>query len=64
MSAGDGIAGQPVSWSNVPAPERAAGEYTGDELSWVAGPGGAYGAQPRTSTNPHGTIVGIPLAVP
>lgn len=64
MSTGDGIAGTPVFWGNLPAPERAAGEYTGDDLSWVAGPGRAIGVQPLTSTNPEGTIHGIPVAVP
>lgn len=63
MSAGDGIADEPVEWPNLPAPERAAGEYTGDDLSWVAGPGRAVGVQPNTSTNPKGQIKGVPLAM-
>jgi hypothetical protein len=48
---------------NYPAPEEGH-EFTGEDLSWVAGPGEAHGYQPITSTNPDGDYPGAPLSVP
>jgi hypothetical protein len=41
------------------APELRVPAFTGEDLSWVAGPGGAKGMQPITSTNPNGDYSGV-----
>jgi hypothetical protein len=41
------------------APELTAPQKTGNDLSWVAGPGGAKGYQPITSTAPNADYAGI-----
>jgi hypothetical protein len=59
----DGIADDSLgSLPNTPAPERAGGEYTGDQTSkWVAAPGSVKGIQPVTATNPDGDFAGVPV---
>lgn len=58
----DGVAEDAVGWlPNPPAPETLLPPVTSEELEAVAGPGGAIGPQPITSTNPDGDYPGIPL---
>jgi hypothetical protein len=44
---------------NPKAPEENYPPLVGEDLSWVAGPGGAKGKQPITSTNPNGDYAGV-----
>lgn len=58
----DGVAADSLGF--IPpmlAPELTVPQVTGNDLSWVAGPGRAKGVQPITSTNPDGDIPGIPV---
>jgi hypothetical protein len=41
------------------APELTVPQQTGNDLSYIAGPGGAKGYQPITSTNPNGDYPGV-----
>ena len=46
------------------APKLTVPQATGNDLSWVAGPGGAHGYQPITSVNPNGDYPGVTLMSP
>ncbi len=55
----DGVVGEPMFFTNPPAPEQGH-DVTGEDLSWVGGP---RGIQPITSTNPDGDMHPVPLSV-
>jgi hypothetical protein len=55
----DGCAGPPSFLYNPPAPEEMFPPLVGEDLSWVAGVGGAIGMQPITSTNLDGDYDGV-----
>jgi hypothetical protein len=56
----DGVAPDTLGFlPNPKAPEENYPPLIGEDLSWVAGPGGAKGVQPITSTNPNGDYAGV-----
>lgn len=56
----DGVAKGSLGFiTNPKAPEELYPQLTGEDLGWVAGPGGAHGYQPITSTNPDGDVPGV-----
>jgi hypothetical protein len=57
----DGVAndGRIIVFVNPKAPEENYPESHGEDLTWVAGVGGAKGLQPITSTNPNGDYAGV-----
>jgi hypothetical protein len=44
---------------NPKAPEEMVPPLVGEDLTWVAGIGGAHGMQPITATNPNGDYHGV-----
>jgi hypothetical protein len=60
FSSPDGVAPGSVGFIvNSKAPEENYPPLIGEDLTWVAGVGGAKGMQPITSTNPNGDYAGI-----
>lgn len=57
----DGVAndGRPLVIPNPKAPEENYPEQHGEDLSWVAGVGGAKGMQPLTASNLAGDYPGV-----
>ena len=56
----DGVANGSIgNLPNPKAPEENFPPLVGEDLTWVAGVGGAKGMQPVTSTNPNGDYQGV-----
>jgi hypothetical protein len=55
----DGCVGPQEFLFNPPAAEELAPPLIGEDLTWVAGVGGAKGMQPITATNPNGDYDGV-----